>query len=91
MLSFLCAFSQKSFKVKTYFANGKLKENGRQLGINKTGIWNYYSAKGSLERKERWLNGIMRWAILYNEKQQKIKIISSDGTEKLYKGCNCKN
>ena len=66
-------------------------EQGKQLGSEKRGMWVYYTETGRPERKENWKKGIRQWTILYNEKNQKVKLINADGTEKLYKGCNCKN
>ncbi len=91
---FLLGFAilgQKPQKIKKYYPNGTLMEKGKAAGEIKTGIWIYYHEAGWLERKEKWKNGKMQWTLLYNEKHQKVKWIHSDGTERLYKGCNCKN
>ncbi len=87
----ISVFSQKPQSVTHYYPNGKIQAKGKESGQVKTGLWMYYAEGGFLERKEKWKNGSLSWTLLYNEKHQKVKWINSDGTERKFKGCNCKN
>lgn len=77
--------------IKNYHANGKLKEKGSLKSGQKTGIWVYYHPEGWMEKKEKYKEGLLLWAIYYNEKHQITKSIDKSGNEVPYKGCNCKN
>lgn len=71
------------------YKNGKLKEKGQTRNKKKTGLWNYYSESGKHERKEKWKDGQMRWAIFYTPKHRKAKTINSNGDTTYFKDCGC--
>lgn len=81
----------KKEKVKTFHENGKIKEQGKLLNGQKEGIWLTFHPSGYMLTREKYKNNLLQWAIYYNEKHQKVKLINKDGSETPYKGCNCKN
>jgi len=76
-------------KVKILYKNGKLKEKGQTRNKKKVGIWNFYSESGNHDRKEKWKDGQMRWAIYYTPKHRKAKTINSNGDTTYFKDCGC--
>ena len=78
-------------KVVNKYPSGQLMEKGKLVNGQKTGIWQYYHPLGWLERKEKLKDGKVLWAILYDEKQNKIRWIDENGIERDYKNCRCKN
>ena len=76
-------------KVKVFYKSGKMKEKGQTRNKKKTGIWNYYSDGGKHERKEKWMDGKMKWAIFYTSRHRKAKTINSFGDTTYFKDCGC--
>jgi hypothetical protein len=76
-------------KVKILYKNGKMKEKGQTRNKKKEGIWNYYSETGKHERKEKWVEGRMKWTIFYTQKHRKAMTINSKGDTTYYKDCGC--
>lgn len=76
-------------KVKILYKSGKLKEKGQTRNKKKVGLWNYYSESGKHERKEKWKEGQMRWAIYYTPKHRKLKTINPRGDTTYFKDCGC--
>ncbi|MBU3661869.1 MAG: hypothetical protein FGM41_01560 [Bacteroidetes bacterium] len=77
--------------IKKFHTNGKLKEKGSLKSGQKTGIWVYYHAEGWMEKKEKYKEGVLIWAVFYNARHQITKSIDRNGNEIPFKGCNCKN
>jgi DNA-dependent RNA polymerase auxiliary subunit epsilon len=87
----LTAQTPKKERIKTLYANGKIKENGIKRNGLKEGNWLIYSAEGWLEKRIKYKNDSAVWQVFYDSKQRKVKMIDKNGQEVPYKGCNCKN
>ena len=75
-------------KYSTRYADGVVKERGFYLNGQKHKIWYYYNPTSSIERKEKWVEGKLKWQIFYN-KGKIIKTIDENGVVKTRKGCGC--
>jgi antitoxin component YwqK of YwqJK toxin-antitoxin module len=81
----LTAFYKKGLLdglLTSYYANGKIKEQGKYVTNNRDSIWCYYSSKGQLEKKIDFRNGQTK-LIEYYGKNGESKLINGSGS---YKG-----
>jgi antitoxin component YwqK of YwqJK toxin-antitoxin module len=83
------AKAQQDGRYTAKYADSTVKERGTYLSSEKHGSWYYYHPNGTIERKERWSKGILRWQIFYNERGRVIKTIDRNGVVKTRSGCGC--
>jgi antitoxin component YwqK of YwqJK toxin-antitoxin module len=48
----------------------------------------HYNPNGTIDLKEKWDNGVLKWQIFYS-KGRIIKTIDENGVLKTRKGCGC--
>lgn len=75
-------------RYKEYYADGTAKERGFYLHSQKHKLWYYYNPNGTIDRKEKWKEGILQWQIFYS-KGRIIKTIDKNGVIKTRPNCGC--
>ncbi len=71
------------------YPSGQVKERGfYKLGA-KHKTWYYYSEAGHMDRKEKWQNGVLEWAVYYTAKGKVSKTIDRKGKVTTPAPCNC--
>lgn len=76
-------------KYITRYEDGTLKEKGFYKRSQKHKVWYYYRTNGTIDRKEKWVDGKLEWQIFYNNKGRIIKTIDKDGVIQTRPGCGC--
>ncbi|MES2780888.1 MAG: hypothetical protein V4651_13430 [Bacteroidota bacterium] len=75
-------------KYSSNYEDGTVKERGFYHNGQKHKIWMYYNPNRSIDRKEKWEEGKLKWQIFYS-KGKIIKTIDEKGVVKTRKGCGC--
>lgn len=75
-------------KFSVSYENGVIKERGTYRNGQKDQLWMFYNPNGSLDRKEKWKNGRLKWQIFYS-KGKIIKTINEKGEVKNRSRCGC--
>ncbi|MES2558489.1 MAG: hypothetical protein V4590_02025 [Bacteroidota bacterium] len=76
-------------KYLTRYEDGVVKERGYYLNGQKHKIWMYYNPNSSIDHKEKWNEGKLKWQLFYNNRGRVIKSIDEKGVVKTRKGCGC--
>jgi antitoxin component YwqK of YwqJK toxin-antitoxin module len=76
-------------KYKVLNTNGTVKEMGFYANGQKHKRWTYFNEKGTMERKEKWENGVLQWQIFYSAKGKITRTIDKNGKEKVRPACGC--
>lgn len=71
------------------YADGVVKERGFYHNGQKHKIWMYYNANSAIDRKEKWVEGKLKWQIFYNNRGRVIKTIDEKGVVRTRKACGC--
>jgi len=77
--------------LNTVIGNPEPKIKGKIKNGQKHGFWRYYHEGGWEEKREKWENGNLMYTLFFNKQHKKVKWIGLNGTEKIYKNCNCSN
>lgn len=64
-------------------------EKGKYVNGSKSGQWFYYSPNGHLDRKDKWINGQLKWQIYYNAKGKVSKTVNKNGQQNIRPACGC--
>jgi antitoxin component YwqK of YwqJK toxin-antitoxin module len=70
------------------YDDGVVKERGFYHNSQKHKVWLHYNPNGTIDLKEKWDNGVLKWQIFYS-KGRIIKTIDENGVLKTRKGCGC--
>lgn len=76
-------------KYISKYEDGVVKERGFYHHGEKHKIWMYYNPNSAIDRKEKWVEGKLKWQIFYNSRGRIIKTIDEKGMVKTRKACGC--